>query len=247
MANQPMSKPWAVPVVVFHHVSPSIEYYTNTPPNVFAKQVEILAKEFNVWTVEEAYQAFLEGTKPNRQVILTFDDGYEDNFVFARPILADYGLRASFFVIADYVGRMNDWNGKCSYHANHMTWDQLRSLADEGHEIASHGLSHRALVGLDLNEASHEIAVSRDILIEKLKCDVRSFSYPYGLANAAICDVASRHYTTAFSTVKSRCTNWYENRYFLRRTHLPIESSGSQIEAILTEKVILGPSFADAR
>src|SRR5512141_1956340 len=75
---------------------------------------------------------------PGVPIALTFDDGYEDAFTAAYPILARHGFRATFYIISDFVGR-----------PQYMTWDQVRALAAAGEVIGSHTESHPDLTRLD--------------------------------------------------------------------------------------------------
>ena len=69
-------------------------------------------------------------------VILTFDDGYKSQYSNAKPILDKYGFKATFSIVCNYVG-----NGD-----NRMTWEEIKSLQQEGHDIASHTMNHDNLL-----------------------------------------------------------------------------------------------------
>jgi peptidoglycan/xylan/chitin deacetylase (PgdA/CDA1 family) len=235
--EEPEPMEWQVPVVVFHHVSWGIDYYTNTPPDIYANQISFLAEEFRFWSVRQAYEAYRRKENPAGHIIITFDDGYEDNFTFARPVLAAHGIKATFFVLPDYIGGENTWNGRCNYRARHMNWKQLQSLVDEGHEIGSHGVSHRALTEMGVEEAEYELVTSRAVLADRLGVKVKSFAYPYGLTNSAVSELASRHYEVAFSTVKSTVTDWAAGLHALRRTYLPVNSTRSELLHVVGRKL----------
>src|ERR1044072_572960 len=123
-----MSNDWSLPVLIFHHVSPYVNYYTNTPPEVFRKQIETLAGRYKFWTSSDAFQAFVDGRSPDGHAVITFDDGYQDNFLFARPILNEYGIKATFFVLPLWAGRLNEWNPKCGFRVPHMTREEMRIM-----------------------------------------------------------------------------------------------------------------------
>lgn len=226
---------WSVPTIVFHHVSPSIDYYTNTPPETFARQIAWMAREYDFWTVSSALKALANGEDPSGHVVITFDDGYEDNFEFALPILETHSIAATFFVIAEYAGKTNCWNDKCGYVASHMNWTQLKQLTNCGHEIGSHGLSHRLLTGLDAICRNDELQRSKAIISHELKVEVESFAYPYGLTDKELCEIAAQWYTTAFSTVKSACTNWVSDSFALRRLFLPREANRQEVVNLIEE------------
>jgi len=94
----------AVPVLMYHHVSPAPGLVTMTPEN-FRAQVRWLAKHDYTTIGCDQLARFLAGESlPARSVMLTFDDGYLDNYVHAHPILAEFGLHAVLFVITGQLG-----------------------------------------------------------------------------------------------------------------------------------------------
>jgi peptidoglycan/xylan/chitin deacetylase (PgdA/CDA1 family) len=86
-------------------------------------------------------------TVSDRPVILVFDDGYKDNFVTAKPILDQYGFKATFFIVTGFVGRGSDI----------MTWNDLVILNGTGHDIESHTINHLNYDNLTLAEAIYEV------------------------------------------------------------------------------------------
>ena len=71
-------------------------------------------------------------TNQQKVVVLTFDDGYESQYSNAKPILDKYGFKATFAVVCNYVGSAD----------NRMTWKEIKSLQQEGHDVASHSMNH---------------------------------------------------------------------------------------------------------
>lgn len=102
----------SVPVLMYHHVSPSPGLVT-VSPETFADQMRGLATAGYRTLRADEFAAFLAGDKvPDRSVLITFDDGYLDNWVHAHPILKQYGFSAVMFVVSDWI---ND--GPCRPHA----------------------------------------------------------------------------------------------------------------------------------
>ena len=93
-----------VPVLMHHHVSPSPGMITVSPEN-FESQIAWLAG--NGWTslTLDQYAGFLAGRPvPRKSIVITFDDGYLDNWVYAHPILQKYGMHAVVFVVTGWMG-----------------------------------------------------------------------------------------------------------------------------------------------
>jgi peptidoglycan/xylan/chitin deacetylase (PgdA/CDA1 family) len=127
---------------------------------------------------------------PNQQkvVILTFDDGYESQYSNAKPILDKYGFKATFYIVCNYVGSGDD----------RMTWEEIKSLQQEGHDIASHTMNHDDLSKLTPQEAEYEVAQSKQCLLEQ-GINPKSFAYPFngGSDEPSIISSVASHYDLA--------------------------------------------------
>ena len=107
-------------------------------------------------------------------VSLTFDDVSADQYI-TRQILADHGMKATFFVNSNLTGR----------DAYYMTWDQVRDLADDGHEIAGHTLDDLNLTLVDPAEARRQVCEDRENL-HRRGFPVTDFAYPYAGVDPAL-------------------------------------------------------------
>ncbi|MDE0186165.1 MAG: polysaccharide deacetylase family protein [Candidatus Poribacteria bacterium] len=138
---------------------------------------------------------------PCNPILITFDDGYESFYNFAYPILKKYGLTATVFMIAAYIGRLNEWDVQRSLkRPKHLSESQIKSLVQNGIGFGSHGLHHRFLTHCSRVEANAELEESKYRLEHIIGRPVRSFAYPYGSVNAETLDlVKSAGYRIAFS------------------------------------------------
>jgi peptidoglycan/xylan/chitin deacetylase (PgdA/CDA1 family) len=95
----------AVPVLMYHHVSPNPGLVT-VSPETFARQMEHVHRAGFTTLSADRFLAFLEGQAevPRKSVLITFDDGFLDNYVHAYPVLRQYGLRATVFAVTGWVG-----------------------------------------------------------------------------------------------------------------------------------------------
>lgn len=169
--------------------------YCNVPISSFEAQMKYLAESrFDVLPLE-ALGAWLKGGKRagnRKKVVITFDDGFQDNYLYAYPILKKYRLPAAFFVIVDYIGRNKvfdhlRWDAPSladrQKHPSHwlpMTWEMLNEMMRNGMSIGSHTMSHRSLSKLTPAEIRHETVQSKKILEERLQAEISLFSYPFG-------------------------------------------------------------------
>lgn len=78
-------------------------------------------------------------------VLLTFDDGYRDNYEHAFPILQKYEIKGLFFILSKYIGQNNLWNKRAEIVLEHLTQEEVQALIDHEHSIGSHGLTHHRL------------------------------------------------------------------------------------------------------
>lgn len=143
---------------------------------------------------------------PHPRVALTFDDGLEDCYTKALPILTALDIRATFFPIAACVGTESsaaDVYGTVRY----LSPRQLRELADRGHEIGSHGMTHADLTLLDKSALREELRRSRATLEDLIGRPVTSISFPFGSCNQRVWDTAREcgYRAAAVYGVPSRC------------------------------------------
>jgi len=133
-------------------------------------------------SVRELLRAWSAG-KSKGLVGITFDDGYKDFLQTALPILEKYGFSATLFVVADMLGKENDWVHW--YHPQPklklLESADLRVIVERGVEIGSHGMSHPELPELDRESLEREVSDSRRLLGEVLGEAVEGFAYPYGI------------------------------------------------------------------
>ena len=127
-----------------------------------------------------------------KAVILTFDDNWKSQFTNARPILDKYGLKATFFVICNYVGRDN---------ITRMNWQDVLTLQKEGHDIESHTMNHKNLNKLSANKLEYEVGQSKKCLLDHGIKNVTIIATPYnkGWNNATVTKSISKYYDMARS------------------------------------------------
>jgi peptidoglycan/xylan/chitin deacetylase (PgdA/CDA1 family) len=174
-------------VLMYHKVNDLPNNRMSMPVSLFDEQMAHL-KELGYTAVglDAVLAHYLEHEPlPPGAVLITFDDGYRDNLVNAVPILRRHGYPAVQFVPIAYVGDAQPLphERNLSAHGVHnptVDWEEVRELERHGVRIESHGISHKPLAELELDEAAREIAVSKLKLEEALGRTVRAFSYVKG-------------------------------------------------------------------
>ena len=119
---------------------------------------------------------------PVNAVLITFDDGYENNYLYAWPTLKESGAKANIFVVFNTMGRVNLWHNPASEPwLNMATPEQLKEMQDSGViEYGSHTMSHPRLSALKIEDAAWEIAESKRQLEAAFGREICAFAYPYG-------------------------------------------------------------------
>lgn len=168
-------------VLMYHKISPEFRPELSVRTELFRRQQELLANNFNVISLDE-----LEGTLergialPPRAVLLTFDDGYRNNLTEAYPVLKEFGHKAVIFIPTDYVGGGTLPHDRRMLHPDPvLEWNELKSMLDV-FEAGSQGCSHRILSVLDIHDVEREVLLSKQFLEASLGRPVRAFAYPSG-------------------------------------------------------------------
>ena len=124
-----------------------------------------------------------------RIAVITFDDGYRDNYANAMPALMEAGITATFFVSTGFIGtaRVFPHDQRAAERGDtttplhpKMTWDELRAMQAAGYEIGSHTVTHADLGNADEGTARREVVESLNELNQQLGPRTRAFSFPWG-------------------------------------------------------------------
>ena len=176
------------PVLCYHRVGGPLELgVTRVARSTFARQMTTLARAgWKTLTLGQfaerlrhEHSAF---RTPHSEFLLTLDDGYASLGQHVYPVLADVGFTATTFLITDYVGRLNTWDVRYTWHRlAHLDWDTIGRWQERGFGFASHSASHARLTWLSDARAMDELVRSRDTLVGRLGPGVgRAVAYPFG-------------------------------------------------------------------
>lgn len=186
------------------------------PAGEFRRDLKYLSRKYECITLSELCKRIQQGTPLKRRTaVVTFDDGYRDNYTEALPVLQEVGIPATFFVSTGFIGTKRGFphdepenvfshDGAHEQHSYpNLTWDDLRAMEEAGFEIGSHTVNHANLGCADEHAIAREIGESLSILNRKLGARPRAFSFPWGkpenIPASAFKSVASAGYYTAVS------------------------------------------------
>jgi peptidoglycan/xylan/chitin deacetylase (PgdA/CDA1 family) len=177
-----------VPIICYHSVTNDEDrvardpHKQHIPLSLFLSHLDYLQEHHNVISLSQYVDARRNNRRlPDRSVVLTFDDGFEDFYSVAAPHLCQRRLPATVFIITERAyGRL------IPKGESFLNWDQIRELATSGIEIGSHTCSHVPLSELSLEEATKELSESRAFLESNVGCSPIPLSYPFGQTSESI-------------------------------------------------------------
>ncbi|MFZ4551361.1 MAG: polysaccharide deacetylase family protein [Aquabacterium sp.] len=173
---------------------------------------------FRVLSLEEARQCLFEGRPlPQRSVVITVDDGFDDFREHAWPALQEYGFPATVFLVSSLIGKNAAWLQDRPQQSRLMDAASIRRLHQEGCHFGSHAMSHPRLTQLTAAQQRQEIFGSKQALEDLLGAEVPDFCYPYGDYNAQVRDlVQEAGYRTGLTCIRG-AANTAHNPFELPR------------------------------
>jgi len=180
--------------IVYHSVceqAPDNFNYLYVRPNDFESQLEYLDSNGYITLFADEWQIT---NAPS--VIITFDDGYVDNYTTVFPLLKKYKLKATVFLITDMIGSHN-----------YLNEDQIKEMYESGLVVfQSHSIHHNDLSALSVKELTDDLHLSALRIEKMLGRDVKAVSYPLGIYNETVIDSVGKFYTYAYTTDPPRYT-----------------------------------------
>ncbi|WKU20359.1 polysaccharide deacetylase family protein [Advenella alkanexedens] len=197
----------SVPVLMYHHITPSSGQITTSPENFDSQMAALVANGYTSLTADQ-FAGYLKGEAvPEKSVLITFDDGYLDNYVYAHPILQKHGMHAVMFLVTNWAGQgdprpvygSGDPLPVCPSHhecnaivaagkANDIAvrWSEVRAMEAAGtFEVHCHTHTHTRW---DLNcdragkcaGIANDLQLSRAALLRELNKDTPHLCWPQG-------------------------------------------------------------------
>jgi peptidoglycan/xylan/chitin deacetylase (PgdA/CDA1 family) len=224
-----------VPILMYHYVSTppnfsdELRVRLSTEPVAFREQMRYLAE--NGYTTVDLYDLHLAITNqrelPEKPVILTFDDGHRDHYTNVFPILQEFGLQGTFFIITEFVDQG---------YETYMTWEMIREMAQAGHRMEPHTKTHPDLRGQSREYLIYQILGSQQTLEYHIGYLPRYFAYPGGgFDDHAIAILQELGFWGAVSTLGGKWHS-YADRYIWERLrmryNMPLPEFADLVEPI---------------
>jgi peptidoglycan/xylan/chitin deacetylase (PgdA/CDA1 family) len=205
-----------VPILMYHHIgladpgADAIRQDLSVSPANFEAQLRyLIARGYEPITLESLVLHLQIGQPlPAKPVILTFDDGFEDQYTNAYPLLEKYGFVGTFFIITSFADE-----GRPEY----MSWSEIEFLHAQGMEIGSHSYTHPSLKGKSFDYLVWQVLGSKEAIEARTHQPVRAFSYPSGQYDQLAIDVLRSAGYWAAVTVEAGSMQTAERLFELRR------------------------------
>ncbi len=238
-ARMQKAVPGFIPVLMYHKIPDAplaTKHQIYVTKDNFEKHLAYFKKQ-NLTPITFAdYLKYANGERsladfPARPIILTFDDGYLDNYTNLLPLMQHYGYRGVLYLLGDADVRHNQWDlaaDPTEPRSDIMDLTQKRAFVAAGWEIGAHTMSHPRLTTLPLHEAAAEIQRSKAALEAALQTEIVTFAYPYGdLSEAVKATVREAGFAFGIATDTGGLTIEADRMHVFRVNMFPNESTSS--------------------
>lgn len=204
-----------LPIVMYHYVEyvqdagDLIRKRLNITPDSFERQLKMMKAEgFETYFVKDVPDFLHAHRIPSEKpIILTFDDGYEDFYTVAFPILQKYKMKSTIYIMYNYIGRKG-----------YLTHQEIAKLIQSGLvEIGSHTLDHSYLKHAQKAASKREIVDNKRKLEERFGVNVSTFAYPYGAFDKETVSLVKEASYSAAVSVISGMYQSESNLFYLSR------------------------------
>jgi len=205
-------------ILMYHSVG-----YNKMPFNVLPKDFEkqmnyLFKKKYNVVSLKKLVEYIKNRNIPEKTIVLTFDDGYEDNYQFAFPVLKKYKFPATIFLTTGFIGKNSSWT---RFPLPMLKIEQIiemhKSLLID---FEPHTWSHLKLHKLSPSEILEEIKKSKEFIESSLNKKCLFFAYPYGKFTFKIREILKKEGFLAAVTVKEGMVSLDDDLFLLKRNYI---------------------------
>ena len=216
-------QPVTAPILLYHHVTPEYvdsDYYLTL--DLFTQQMDWLVVEgYTSITASQLVDALTQGAKlPEKPVLITFDDGFDDVYQYAYPVLKERSLVATWYLVATYLDGQD-----C------VTTEQAEELVSAGWEVGSHSMTHADLQYTE--DTNYEMAQSKGLLMQELNVPVNTFAYPFGSVNEFVFEKVYKYGFTAAMGLGKSSVHDLSTLYYLSRLVVTQDMTSADVAAMI--------------
>lgn len=183
-----------IPILMYHRIATVRGDRNSLPKEKFEEQLKYIFEQgYHSITIEQLEAHLLHNKElPEKPIVLTFDDAYQDNLTTAMPLLEKYHQLGNVFSIANWQGKENRWENFGKEITKTMDKEELLQWQNQGHYVGSHTMDHPFLSDCHEERLQHELADSKiateNITGKKVTC----ICYPYGNFNGKVLEEAKK-------------------------------------------------------
>ena len=164
-------------ILLYHNIAPTLSPFGGVvSPTTFKNHIRYI-KNLNLKFLSPD-----EFFKNSNGILITFDDGFEELYKYAFPIIQDEDIPAMIFIVSGYAGKRNDWDIALGKSFVHLSWDKIKEMHRYGIVIGSHSHFHPDYTRVSIETVKKDIKESYDKVSEEIGERVKYFSYPFGRA-----------------------------------------------------------------
>jgi peptidoglycan/xylan/chitin deacetylase (PgdA/CDA1 family) len=224
--------PTRVTIFCYHSIHPT-KAFASAGQTLFEAHLAWFGEHCDVISLGKAMERSRDAASKRPAIVITFDDGYGDNYDYAFPLLTKYGFPASFFLTTGFIERRPyviqsfERRRNCNRaDVEPLSWSQILEMQEAGFEFGSHTVSHPNLSRLGDEQARMELRQSRDVLQQQLGRNIDKIAYPFGkpgrhVTERTVALAADAGYTTGaavlFRTVRASDSPMTLPRFFVTR------------------------------
>lgn len=210
-----------IPILMYHAIRETIpnngNAYLYVTPTTFENQINtIKANGYTFITFTDLVE--IENGQlemPNKPIMITFDDGYLNNYEYAYPILEKLEAKATFFVVTSKI--LDESVDYIENRLDPMSWEQINELVvSDAVDIQSHSHIHTSFLELTKEEQASYAISSYNLLMEKTGVEPLAISVPYGFSDDATNQLLMDTYKYIVKVYKDKCS--YNKNIFYRKT-----------------------------
>lgn len=208
-----------IPILTYHSID-STSSVISIRQDVFKEQMKYLSDNgYTTISLRQYIDRLRRGKiKNKKEVVLTFDDGFRNNYTFAFPILKKMGFTATFFLTSGFIGRTCQWHRDQSIKEMPLlSWDEIKEMSAADMEFGAHTMNHVDLTKASDIELEQEIDGSRKMIEDFLGKSVDLFCYPYGRYSGKIETKVKNYGFLGSCSIRYGIRNHIQDQYCLRR------------------------------
>ncbi len=226
-----------LPILMYHKIAEPPPHVKSPAlyvrPRDFAVQMEkMLSWGYQTVDFHELSRYFAgKQTLPKKGFVVTFDDGFLDNFTNAMPVIKALSLKATVFLVSDFIGKTSSWPESREKHVEPLlSMKHIEEMQKNGVSFQAHSKTHRHIDRLPKDEVFDEVMACRADLLRNIGEEQVCFCYPYGNYDDSVLDVVkSAGYKMACSIRRgNRYTE--KERFFLPRIPVHLDTSTKRLK-----------------